>query len=70
MKTLKHLFILLSITIVFNCSGEDSESNDDDPEVENVLCDGDGSDSYFPLAMGNFWKWEYPCDDCYCPRWA
>jgi len=30
------------------------------PNNEFTLCDGNGSDIYFPLAIGNYWKWVDP----------
>jgi hypothetical protein len=64
MKKINFFGLLLSILVVMSCSSDDS-SNDDNitenpDQMVNLLCEGNGSNSYFPLAIGNYWKWEYP----------
>ena len=67
MKKLKYLSVLvLSLVVLSSCSSDndsnpaEEEAEEEDVMPENLLCEGNGSGSYFPLAMGNYWKWEWP----------
>lgn len=40
-----------------NGSGSDPGN---DSGTDDILCQGNASDTYFPLAVGNYWKWEWP----------
>lgn len=59
---------IFSFILLFsNCTKEDDGSDVIDnpppppPVTANVLCDGKtGQNSYFPLAIGNYWEYERP----------
>lgn len=58
------LFAILGTTMMISSCGKDESTNEDEntpePTTENQLCDGkQGNNSYWPLAVGNKWEYEY-----------
>ena len=64
--------LFLSFTLLTSCEKDDGPStptenqqtqnnngtNNQNNNTSNVLCDGNGSNSYFPLKIGNKWAWK------------
>lgn len=61
MKVKKLLWLLPLILLGMNSCNNDEETEEmEEMEEElDLLCDGNGEDTYFPLAVGNRWYYDY-----------
>ena len=56
-KNVLSILVLVFFGLMISCNKDDSSDQTVTPTPPNVLCDGNGSSSYFPLALGNMWEY-------------
>jgi hypothetical protein len=53
-----YLLVLVTLAVCFQgCTPDDLDTTDPD-RFNQVVCDGGGSNTYLPLALGNTWKYK------------